>query len=111
LSSRLASLLGIDLLHDGVENSVELLGLLLVLLESGTRVAFDESEGGVTGVIDFLPVLIGELVFEFGVIELLFGLIADLLQVVLLSDSLLEDLVFGFVDLSLLDHGFDLILR
>jgi len=94
-----------------VKDGVQLLGLLLVLLESGTRVSFDEPQSGVTGVGDLLPVLVGELVFELGVVELLLGLVADLLQVVLLSDSLLEDIILGLVDLGLFDHRLDLVLR
>lgn len=112
LSARLAlTLLGVDLLHDGVKDGVELLGLLLVLLEGGTSVSFDEPQSGVTGVIDLLPVLISELVFELVIIQLLLGLIANLLQVVLLSNGLLEELILGLVDFSLFDHGLDLVFR
>jgi len=105
-----AALLGVDLLHDWVKDSVELLGLGFVLLELGVRLTLKPAEGLVAGLGDGLLVLLGNLTLEFGIVQLGLALVAEGLEAVPGLDLLLEDLILGLVELGLLDHGVDLVL-
>lgn len=93
-------------MQDGLE--LPLPGLDLLELSPG--VALEEAEGFIGGLLDRLPVRIGQFRIELLVGELLLGLVADLLERVALGDGLLEELVLSLVELGLLDHRLDLLL-
>jgi hypothetical protein len=96
-------------LHDGVPNSFAFFLFILVLLELGVGVAFDPLEGLISDVINGFFVVIGELVLEFGIVELLFDGVAVVLEGVFGFDLLFNSVIFSFICFSLFNKLLDLL--